>query len=110
MGASEWGKIGQNIGSELDKIGSELEKIGQNIGSEWDKIGQHVGGEFDKVSCRIGKILHNKAKNQSSLSGMVLEEFINEKMTLDAKKRIANYLLVAQPLLADLSGLFAEMN
>merc|ERR1712160_200988 len=123
MGASEWGKIGQNIGSELDKIGSELEKIGQNIGSEWDKIGQHVGGEFDKVSCRIGKILPNKdknkdnidcddkiSKNQSSLSGMVLEEFINEKMTLDAKKHIANYLLVAQPLLADLSGLFAEMN
>jgi len=133
--ASEWGKIGQNIKSELGKIGdnfgSELDKIGQNIGSEWDKIGQNIGGEFDKVSCRIGKILHHEddkdceekismrafqkkgedtSKGQSALSGMVLEEYINEKMTLVAKKQIANYLLVAQPLLADLAGLFAEMN
>jgi len=133
--ASEWGKIGQNIRSELGKIGhnigSEWDKIGQNIGSEWDKIGQNVGGEFDKVSCRIGKILHHEddkncdvklsmnafqkkgedtSKSQSALSGMVSEEYINTKMTLVAKKQIANYLLVAQPLLADLAGLFAEMN
>jgi len=122
--ASECGKIGQNIGSEV-------EKIGQNIGSEFDKLGQHVGGEFDKVSCRISKILRHKdnkecdknlsmnafkketedtSKSQSSLSGMVLEEYLNEKITIDAKKHIANYLLVAQPLLADLAGLFAEMN
>merc|ERR1712115_265130 len=118
------GKIGHNIGSELDKIG-------QNIGSEWDKIGQNIGGEFDKFSCRIGKILHhendkdcdeelsmkafqkkgeNTSKTQSALSGMVFEEYVNEKMTFVAKKQIENYLLVAQPLLADLAGLFAEMN
>ena len=44
------------------------------------------------------------------MSGEMLENYIDKKMGMDARQHTTTYLLVAQPLLADLSGLFAEMN
>jgi len=122
-------KLGSHIVSEWDKLGS-------HIVSEWDKLGQNIGGEFDKFTCGIGKIFNHKdskdcdkkqtikaspnkaspkiqqdsQQNQPALTGELLEKFINERMTMDARRHITTYLLVAQPLLADLAGLFAEMN
>jgi len=99
-----------------------LIKLRSHILSECDKLGQNVGGEFDKVTCGIRKIFNHEDRkilnqrrqcaqqNRPALSGELLEQFINERMTMDARRQITTYLHVAKPLLADLAGLFAEMN
>jgi len=124
-----------NKENPLAKLGShiacEWDKLGQNIVSEWDKLGQNIGGEFDKVTCGIGKILKHEdskdcdqkqvvkvssgnrkvtSKSRPALSGELLEKYINEQMSADARLHITTYLHVATPLLVDLAGLFAEMN
>jgi len=99
-----------------------LVKLGSHITSEWDKVGQNIRGEFNKATYGIGKIFNNDDRkinnqilrctqpNRPALSGERLEKFINKRMTTDARRHITTYLLVAKPLLADLAGLFAEMN
>jgi len=133
--ASEWDKLGNNIGGEFDKvtshIGGEFVKVTSHIASEWDKLGHNIGGEVDKIACGISKIFNHPHKKdcerkrsketletiqgtssqgRPSLSGEMLENYIDKKMGMDARQHITTYLLVAQPLLADLAGLFAEMN
>merc|ERR1712157_444668 len=98
----------------------------KNIGLEINKIGCQIGGEFDKISCRVSKIFNHGSINcddgkyfqtqggtkesHSGLCGELLEKYIDKKMTMDARKQISFYLHVAEPLLKDLAGLFAELN
>mmetsp|Transcript_10473 Transcript_10473/g.12316 ORF Transcript_10473/g.12316 Transcript_10473/m.12316 type:complete len:807 (-) Transcript_10473:41-2461(-) len=129
-------KLGSHIASEWDKLGShvtsEWDKLGQHIEGEFEKFTCGIGKVFNhknsKEDCdeerqpvkadsktRQGpqqqqQPPQNRQNNRPALTGELLDKFINERMTLDARRQIATYLLVAQPLLADLAGLFAEMN
>jgi len=99
-----------------------LVKLRSHILSECDRLGQNVGGEFDKVTCGIRKIFNSEDRkilnqrrqcaqqDRPALSGELLEQFINKRMTIDARRQITTYLHVAKPLLTDLAGLFAELN
>ena len=44
------------------------------------------------------------------MTGEAVEKFTNKQMTMYTRRQITTYLLVAQLLLADLPGLFDEMN
>jgi len=129
--ASEWDKLGH----ELDKLGqnvvTEWDKLGQHLEGEFEKVSCNVGKILHhknaKQDCDVQTTLQpsedskikrkpqqlpqtNSLPGGGGLTGEALEKFINERMTMDARRQITTYLLVAQPLLADLSGLFDEMN
>ena len=81
---------------------------------------EYQGRLWQMNTTTIGRYPKNKTQtittNKTSwpggggLTGEAVEKFTNERMTMDARRQITTYLLVAQPLLADLPGLFDEMN
>jgi len=111
----------QNLGHELENIGrqlsTEIVKIGDHLGKEWEKLSYSLfgssktnGSELNTYEARGGAVLASSKGTGSSLSGDALEEYISMKMLSDAQDRIKLFLSVAQPLLLDLAGLFAELN
>jgi len=129
-------EIRDHITSEVDKFGKnfekEVNKFGKNFEKEVNKFGQHIGNEWDKLACGVGNIFRqededcngdkgnqNRKPNTEMRGGEqkhivvkaeVLQKYINQKMTMNARKHIKSYLKVAKPLLDDLAGLFDEMN
>jgi len=117
-----------NVKVEKDDDSNPFEKFGNHIAQEWDKLGKHIGGEWDKLVGNVVNIFDKKSnskdnknmnvrggarsggENTKSLEGEELDQYVSEEMSKDAKKHIAHYLKMVEPLLNDLSLLFDELD
>jgi hypothetical protein len=105
-----------------DKM-NPLEKIGKHIGSEWDKLAGSVGSEWGKLADSVVRLFHYEPQQQVNPTHgaafveqreenmyVDVNQLVAEEMQKDAFQNIDSFLHVAKPLLADLAGVFGELN
>jgi Glycolipid transfer protein (GLTP) len=107
--------------SNNDKM-NPLEKIGKHIGTEWDKLAGSVGSEWGKLADSVVRLFHDEPQQVNPTHGAAFVEqreetmyvdvnqLVAEEMQKDAFQNIDSFLHVVKPLLADLAGVFDELN
>mmetsp|Transcript_3189 Transcript_3189/g.4372 ORF Transcript_3189/g.4372 Transcript_3189/m.4372 type:complete len:698 (+) Transcript_3189:717-2810(+) len=109
--------FGKHIASEWDKLVSnsvrEWENVAQHITCEWNKLAFGVMKNFDsktKKNQGINMLSTKKTKGGRSMTSAEIDLYIDGEMTKLAHLQIGSYLKAVAPLIADLEGLFEEMN
>ncbi|KAL3943912.1 MAG: hypothetical protein SGBAC_002029 [Bacillariaceae sp.] len=87
--------------------GNPLDRFGKHIGNEWGKLTGSVMKLFGKSE---SKSMNDMMEEETDSDEASVQDYIDDVMQTEAHDQILEYLMVAQPLLKDLSNLFDEFN
>jgi len=109
--------FGKHIANEWDKLVTnsvrEWENVAQHVTCEWNKLAFGVMKIFEgktKKNQGINKLSTEKSKGGRSMTSAEIDLYIDDEMAKLAHLQIGSYLEAVAPLIADLEGLFEEMN